>query len=676
MTRSLAAAVAAVLFVRAPVRAEEKESSNRLEEDSGVSVQTVCTNCNNADLTVGGLGNDYVPILCDGLVIPPGLGQIYLLSVMPQTLVDKVTVRRGAGDASLDGGAIGGGIEIERFRPAEKIQLNLSGDAGSYGWNGQRLDLRGRHGWFGGSLAVTRAESDAINANGDVAGGYENWDLPEFDRTTWEARLDLQPSRNHSLRLGAAGYEESQENGRAAYDGPTSDAVGAPVYNLENVELEREQYDLLYEGRLPDGSRIEAGLFRADRTTDILETQVRTLPEFIPTYVIDEVQDTVHGAWSRAFGLHWRARAGASWSSRDSSVVDVVYNALAGLPPDRWFDEAFEETVEETGLWADAEWSPNATLDLTLGLRLAEYTVTDEEARPAWVDIPLPEGDRILPRAALSWKPAPAWTLRATAGAGYRPPPPTYAEVCCGRRYRNNRGVAMESSRAYGLEATWQPGPKVRLNASGSLTDFDDLVVKLATLTFEYRPTYQNASAPEARLTNLSFEGRWEAARWVTLRGSYSWLSAENRSENDRVVALIDFFGTPVSRDYPMARIPYRAERNAALGADFRIGSGTTISVSAQYTGPMFLQTFDRENPVIEPGYFSETQDHLVETEPFTLVNLRVEQRFPKGVSLYAGVDNLGDEFQSDLGDPRFDYNWGALRGRYVYGGIGWNFGK
>lgn len=648
-----------------------------LEEDSGVSVQTVCTNCNNADLTVGGLGNDYVPIRCDGIFVPPGLGQIYLLSVMPQTLVDKVAVKRGAGDAALDGGAVGGGIEIERFRPEEKVQLNLSGDAGSYGWNGQRLDVRGRHGWFGGTLAATRGRSDAINANDDAPGGYQNWDLPEFDRTTWEARFDLQPHRMHAIRFGVASYDESQKNGRAAYDSSTSITVGSPVYNLENVELARRQYDVGYDGRLPDGSHLEIGVFRAQREEDILETQIRTLPQFIPTYVINETEDAVHASWSRAFGLHWKARAGASWSSRDAGVVDVVFNALSGLPPERWFDEAFDETVTETGIWAESEWSPRSTVDLVVGVRRADFSYEDEEARAAWIGIPLPEGSKTLPRAALTWKPSPAWTLRATAGAGYRPPPATYAEVCCGRRYRNNRGVLMESSRAYGVETTWQPGPKVRLNATVSLTDFDDLVVKLATLTFQYRPTYQNANAPKARFENLSLEGRWEAAKWLTVKGSYSWLSAENRSENDRVVALIDFFGTPFSRDYPMAKIPYRASRNGALGGDFRIpGAGTTFSLSMQYTGPMFIQTFDADNPVVEPGYLSETQDFLVRTPDFFLWNVRVEQRLPKGVFVYAGVDNLTDEFQNDLSDPRFDYNWGSLRGRYLYGGLGWTFDR
>lgn len=684
MSRTAAAALAAVAILAwsaAPAEEGPETSSSLLDEDSGVAIQTVCTNCNNADLTVGGLGNDYVPILCDGVPIPPGVGQIYLLSVMPQTVIDKVTVRRGAGDSSLEGGAIGGGIEIERYRPEESLRLDLSGDFGGYGWNGQRLDLRGRRGWFGASLTATRAESDAINANEDAPSGIENWELPEFERTTWEARLDLRPSENHGIRLGISRYDEEQRDGQAAYDPVTSASVGAVVYNLEDVDLERDQFDLSYDGSLPDGSRLSAGFLLADREQTILETQTRLdatggAGERIPTYRIDERHRSAHLYWSRTFGYRWKARAGATWSERDSGVVDVVFNALAGLPPDRWFDEPFEEEVEETGLFAEAEWSPRPGLDVALGLRRADFAYADDETRPAWVGIPLPEGDRILPRAALSWKPAAAWTLRATAGTGFRPPPPTYSEVCCGRRYRNNRGVSIERSRAFGLEGTFQPDADLRLNATLGVTEFDDLVVKLATLTFQYRPTYQNANAPEARLVSFSLDGRWKASRRVTVRGSFSWLDAENRSPGDRIAALIDFFGTPVARDYVSSRIPYRPTRNGAVGADFRAGGATTVSVSLQYTGPMWIQTFDPANPVVEPGYFSETQDAFVATENFTIANLRVEHRLPKGVSLFVGVDNVTDEVQSDLGDPRFDYDWGSLRGRYVYGGIAWRFEK
>src|SRR5258706_6551505 len=100
--------------------------------DDGVVVQTVCTNCNNADLSLGGLGNDYVPITCDGLPATTGLAQIYLLSVIPATMIDRVAVERGACDASQEAAAVGGGITIERNAPKRGVQVNASADAGAF----------------------------------------------------------------------------------------------------------------------------------------------------------------------------------------------------------------------------------------------------------------------------------------------------------------------------------------------------------------------------------------------------------------------------------------------------------------------------------------------------------------------------------------------------------------
>src|SRR5512147_2090006 len=147
--------VAAVCLAAAwgPARADDETSpsaTDALAGDSGVMVQTVCTNCNNADLSLGGLGNDFVPITCDDLPVSTGLAQVYLLAVMPPTLIDKMAVERGACDAALDGAAVGGGIAIERRAPKPGVQVNASADVGAFGWAGARADVSGKKDWFGG----------------------------------------------------------------------------------------------------------------------------------------------------------------------------------------------------------------------------------------------------------------------------------------------------------------------------------------------------------------------------------------------------------------------------------------------------------------------------------------------------------------------------------------------
>lgn len=210
--------------------------TQQIQGDSGISIQTLCTNCNNADLSLGGLGNEHVDVVCDGLPVAQGLGQIYLLSIMPSTMIDKVAVRKGAGEVQLDGGAVGGGIEIERREPRPGVQLNVSGDAGSYGWMGSKLDLSGRRGRFGGAFIGSLAQSDRIDANGDG-----NPDLGSIDRHTLEGAAEVELPREQRLRLGLASYIESQKDGPGGADPQQGN------YDLENVELDRSQYDLGFE---------------------------------------------------------------------------------------------------------------------------------------------------------------------------------------------------------------------------------------------------------------------------------------------------------------------------------------------------------------------------------------------------------------------------------------------
>ena len=67
----------------------------------------------------------------------------------------------------------------------------------------------------------------------------------------------------------------------------------------------------------------------------------------------------------------------------------------------------------------------------------------------------------------------------------------------------------------------------------------------------------------------------------------------------------------------------------------------------------------------------------------YAVVNLKIQQRIIKGVSIYAGINNLFDYAQVDHISPLYFpvkgkkvqpmdviYIWGPLRGRYVFGGL------
>lgn len=625
-----------------------------IQGESGISVQTMCTNCNSADLSLGSFGNEFLSMVCDGLPVPPGLAQIYLLSVVPPWVIDNVAVERGAGRARLEGGAIGGEIDVRRRAPADGLQIDAGADAGDFGWSGARAEVGGRVGWFGGSVGGTWAESDSVDADSDG-----NPDMASIDRTTWEARFDLRPGKRHRIALGATGYDESQADGRAAYDYWASESLGRAVWERERVEMEREQYDLAYRVDFDDGSNLTAGLVYADRVTLIDEEQGATSDVYASTYDIGEERRHARLGWFRPVGNRVVLRLGASRTEQDYAV--------------QW-DFLSEEAPQETGVWVEGEFSFGRSVALFAGVRYAKFEYTDnleeliETGGPfseLWLDYGLPQGSDWMPRFALTWKPKGSVDLRFSYGEGFRQAPPTHESVCCGRRYRDNRGIVMERSKVAGIEATYQPTPALQLTGTAFRSEFENLVVNMATWSEAYVPTYQNVNVPEARFKSLGFELRWDVASWANVRGSYSRTNATNRSPDDIVPVVYDFWGSPVEWWIVSPEIPFVPERDGSLGLLLRHRRwGASLDLSMQYAGKMPIQRF----------YYPDNQPTLITTPSFRVYNVRASKSLPGGVDLFLGVDNIGDYVQEDLADPTTDYTWGPLRGTYVYGGATYNF--
>ena len=638
-----------------------------MQGESGISINTMCTNCNNADLSVAGMGGDYVELTCDGVPVSSGLGQVYLLSIMPQTAINTVTVTKGAGDAALAGGAVGGQIEIETRRPEQSFALNASADVGSYSWSGTRVDLGGRKDWFGGSFVGSLGSSDVVDSNDD-----DNPDLPAFDRYTLQGTADFYAGEDHTFSLGGTIYNEEQRDGAGAFDylswvqtgGATEWDQGEYIYNLENVDLELKQTNLRYDGVFKDGSRLDVTLSRSNRIQNIQETQRRFGP-FFETYDIEETLGTATATWARQFGYRFQLRVGGSAQDQQVDIIDHL--ALSG-------ELLLEEDRGERGVYADLAAVAGQKVELTIGARYVDFTYTDNEDRALWLDYPLPEGSKTLPRAALIWKPAPPYTIRFTAGTGYTAPRPIFEQVCCGRRYRGNRGILMEEGKSYGMEFTYQPSNELRIGASAFRNDFDNLIITMATLVFGGQWTYQHANVPEARLGTAAVELSWDATSWLTVGGSASWLDADNRTEDGAIPVVADFFGQPWDWTFYTDRVPYLPDTKGTIGLDFYANQRkTSISVMAQYTGDMLIQAAE---PNAFDVIFSDLLSGFFATESFWVYNLRFARQLPKGLSVYAGVDNIGDYVQIDQGFPGTDYNWGPLQGRYFTLGLSYAYGR
>jgi len=87
------------------------------------------------------------------------------------------------------------------------------------------------------------------------------------------------------------------------------------------------------------------------------------------------------------------------------------------------------------------------------------------------------------------------------------------------------------------------------------------------------------------------------------------------------------------------------------------------LTAGASYTGEMLIQHYGDEpyDPLVNENALLPD---MIYTDDFWMVNLAFDLPLVDQLTLSGGLDNLTDEIQTDLGDPRTDYNWGPLAGR------------
>lgn len=83
-----------------------------LQNVNGVRPQINCNVCNTGDIHINGLEGPYTLVLIDGMPIVSGLGTVYGLSGIPNSLIEQVEVVKGPASTLYGSEAVGGLINI------------------------------------------------------------------------------------------------------------------------------------------------------------------------------------------------------------------------------------------------------------------------------------------------------------------------------------------------------------------------------------------------------------------------------------------------------------------------------------------------------------------------------------------------------------------------------------
>lgn len=134
-----------------------------LQNVNGVRPQINCNVCNTGDIHINGLEGPYTLVLIDGMPIVSGLGTVYGLSGIPNSLIDQIEIVKGPASSLYGSEAVGGLINIITKSTLEAP--DFFADAFATDWGEYNLDI-------GAKINMGKKTNMLLGVN------YFNYDTP------------------------------------------------------------------------------------------------------------------------------------------------------------------------------------------------------------------------------------------------------------------------------------------------------------------------------------------------------------------------------------------------------------------------------------------------------------------------------------------------------------------
>jgi outer membrane receptor for ferrienterochelin and colicins len=153
-----------------------------LQNVNGVRPQINCNVCNTGDIHINGLEGPYTLVLIDGMPIVSGLGTVYGLTGIPNSLIEQIEIVKGPASSLYGSEAVGGLINIITKNALSAPEFFADGFV--TGWGEYNLDV-------GSKIAVGKKTDLLLGIN------YFNFDVPidnngdNFTDLTLQDRISL-----------------------------------------------------------------------------------------------------------------------------------------------------------------------------------------------------------------------------------------------------------------------------------------------------------------------------------------------------------------------------------------------------------------------------------------------------------------------------------------------------
>lgn len=471
-------------------------------------------------------------------------------AILNVPLIDDKLAFRGLAFGSIEGGYIDdhgrglrdvnrvrtvGGRAALRFDPGDGWVIDLSGV-------GQQIDGDDSQYSERGAGELARVSSIAQPYRSDY------WLADLVVRKRWED-LELTTSLGYARQYvfemfeGQALADPAEPDVRPALDAPSTGYSQANRISMLTFETRLAR-------RGPDGTGwlVAASLLRN-------EARVQRRMDAAPTLAAAGGGEPATSSPDRNYG----------WST-------AIFQPLTGVT----------NRVEEATLYGEATVEPMPRVTLTLGTRLTHARLTgrseDVLETLAFRNDPGARGTRsetrLLPSAALAWRPDGRLTLFARYQQGFRPGGIAVRQDYI-QRFQGDRVTTIEAGGRYA-------GGRFDLALSGSWTNWKHIQADLID-GFGFPTT---ANIGDGEVFSLGLAGRWRPIAGLEIDAA---LYLNDSAVTRRDVILLPIEGPALPAD----RLPNVADATARLGfaysADLSFGGALTLSGHARYVGQSTL---------------------------------------------------------------------------------------
>lgn len=169
-----------------------------LQNVNGLRPQNNCNVCNTGDIRINGLDGPYTMVTIDGMPIVSALGTVYGLSGIPNSMIDRIEVVKGAASTLYGSEAVGGLINIITKRP--KTVPTITADIFSTSWLETNIDLGYRANF--GKKVDALIGVNYFKYNNPVDNNNDNFtDLSLQDRVSLFSKLNFSRKSQKELSL-------------------------------------------------------------------------------------------------------------------------------------------------------------------------------------------------------------------------------------------------------------------------------------------------------------------------------------------------------------------------------------------------------------------------------------------------------------------------------------------